>query len=69
MASTIFRNARLIDSINDQPRDGVSIVVEGGRIGAVSEEVRSPLQETPPLSISKGKRSCRVSSIPTSTQP
>src|SRR6185437_9288979 len=43
MASTIFRNARLIDSINDQPRDGVSIVVEGGRIGAVGgSEIPTP---------------------------
>lgn len=43
MASTIFRNARLIDSIADQPRDGLSIVVEGGRISAVgSGEIPAP---------------------------
>jgi imidazolonepropionase-like amidohydrolase len=35
MASIVFRNARLIDGIADQPRDGVSIVVEGERISAV----------------------------------
>jgi imidazolonepropionase-like amidohydrolase len=35
MASIVFRNVRLIDGIADQPRDGVSLVVEGERIRAV----------------------------------
>jgi imidazolonepropionase-like amidohydrolase len=43
MASIAFRNARLIDSISDQPRDGMSIVVEGERISAVgSAEIPAP---------------------------
>lgn len=43
MTSTIFRNARLIDSIADQPRDGASIVIEGGRISAVGgDEIPVP---------------------------
>jgi hypothetical protein len=33
--SILFKNARLIDSIADQPRDGVSILVNGERIAAV----------------------------------
>jgi imidazolonepropionase-like amidohydrolase len=33
--SILFKNARLIDSISDQPRDGVSFVVDGERITAV----------------------------------
>jgi hypothetical protein len=35
MASIVFRNARLIDGVAAQPRDGVSIVVEGERISTV----------------------------------
>jgi hypothetical protein len=35
MASIVFRNVRLIDSIADQPREGASIVVEGDRISFV----------------------------------
>ncbi len=35
MASIVLRNARLIDGIADQPRDGATIVVEGERISAV----------------------------------
>ena len=35
MASIVFRNARLIDGIAAQPRDGISIVVEGERISTV----------------------------------
>lgn len=35
MASIVFRNVRLIDGIADQPRDGVTLVVEGERIRAV----------------------------------
>ncbi len=35
MASIVFRNVRLIDGIADQPRDGVSLVVENDRIRAV----------------------------------
>jgi hypothetical protein len=35
MASIVFRNARLIDGIAAQPRDGISIVVEGERITMV----------------------------------
>src|SRR6266851_253383 len=35
MASIVFRNARLIDGIATQPRDGISIVVEGERISTV----------------------------------
>ncbi len=33
--STLFKNARLIDGISDQPRDGVSIVVDNEQITAV----------------------------------
>lgn len=33
--SILFKNARLIDSIADQPRDGASILVNGERIAAV----------------------------------
>jgi hypothetical protein len=33
--TTLFKNARLIDSIADQPQDGASILVEGERIAAV----------------------------------
>ena len=35
MASIVFRNARLIDGIAAQPRNGISIVVEGERISTV----------------------------------
>jgi imidazolonepropionase-like amidohydrolase len=35
MASIVFRNARLIDGVAAQPRDGISIVVEGERISTV----------------------------------
>jgi imidazolonepropionase-like amidohydrolase len=43
--STLFKNARLIDSIADRPRDGVSILVKGDRIASV---------ETGPLSEQAG---------------
>jgi hypothetical protein len=33
--SILFKNARLIDSIADHPRHGVSILVNGERIAAV----------------------------------
>jgi len=33
--SILFKNARLIDSISDQPRNGISIVVDAERITAV----------------------------------
>jgi len=33
--SVLFKNARLIDSVSDQPRDGASFVVDGERITAV----------------------------------
>ena len=33
--SILFKNARLIDSINDRPREGASILVKGERIAAV----------------------------------
>ena len=47
MASIVFRNVRLIDGITDQPRDGVSIVVEGERIRAVGgPEVAAPVNAT-----------------------
>jgi hypothetical protein len=37
MASNIlFKNARLIDGVADQPRDGVSIIVDGERITSVN---------------------------------
>ena len=32
---SLFKNARLIDGTSDQPRDGVSIVVDNERISAV----------------------------------
>jgi imidazolonepropionase-like amidohydrolase len=43
MASIVFRNARLIDSIADQPRESASIVVKGDRISAVGgAEIPAP---------------------------
>jgi imidazolonepropionase-like amidohydrolase len=36
--SIVFKNARLIDSIADQPRNGVSILVNGERIAAVETD-------------------------------
>ena len=33
--TTVFKNARLIDGLQDQPRAGVSIVVNGDRISAI----------------------------------
>jgi imidazolonepropionase-like amidohydrolase len=33
--SILFKNARLIDSITDRPREGASILVKGERIAAV----------------------------------
>lgn len=53
MASIVFRNARLIDSIADQLCEGASIVVEGERISAVGG-AEIPAPRDAPWSISKG---------------
>jgi hypothetical protein len=45
--STVFKNARLIDSVSDQPRGGVSFVVDGERISAV-ESAMIPSHRAPP---------------------
>jgi imidazolonepropionase-like amidohydrolase len=43
MAQTmLFRNARLIDGLGDQPREGVSILVSGERITAVEQDDLTP---------------------------
>jgi imidazolonepropionase-like amidohydrolase len=46
MANIMFRNARLIDGISDQPRDSVSIMVEGERISAVGADIATPANAT-----------------------
>ena len=37
-STTVLRNARLIDGITDQPHERVSIVIEGERITAITQD-------------------------------
>jgi len=56
--SILFKNARLIDSISDQPRNGISIVVDAERITAV-ESATIPVPPDAEVIDLKGKRYCR----------